>query len=103
MAETPTGKTRRPGMFTKSVNFSGTLAGIPKPLPPNELWQVWYRPNHGKRPPLPPPGRSLYSVISTPDFFHPSSPHMSLSRPKSLSAVRELWTVPRVAGWKWPN
>ena len=49
--------------------------------------------------PLPPPGRSLLYVISTPDFFHPTSPHMSLFRLKLLSAVRESRTVPRVAGW----
>jgi hypothetical protein len=103
MVETPPGETRHPGMFTRSVNFPGTLAGIPKPLPSIDLRHGMNGCTPRQTTPQPPPGRSLYSVISTPDFFHPSSPHMSLSRPKSLSAVRELWTVPRVAGWKWPN
>jgi hypothetical protein len=45
----------------------------------------------------PPPNRSVYFVNTPPDFFHPSSPHTPLSRPKLRFAVRKSRTSPRVA------
>jgi hypothetical protein len=77
MPEASPGKTRRPGMFTKSVNFPGTLAGTRKSRRAIDLRSLPIRSEPWQTTPLPPPGRSLLSVISTPDFFHPSSPHMS--------------------------
>ena len=82
MRNRPSWKNRPPGIITKMVNFDGTLVGKPNPLPANGLRSVCDHANHAKRRGPTPPKRSVYFVNPPPDFFHPHSPHMSLSRPK---------------------
>ena len=82
MHDAPGWKNRLPGILTKMVNFDGTLVEKRKSIPCLDLRPVSWHAIHAETTPLPPPKRSADFVNTPPDFFHPYSPHMSLSRPK---------------------
>ena len=76
-------------MFTKLVNNPGTLTGIPNPLPRLDLRQVWYRPNHGFRPPYPPQAEVSYMSYPLLTFFTPLAPICRFPPPKPVSHFLE--------------
>ena len=86
-----------PGYLTMLQGRSNAVpfrTARPKSFRGRELRLAVGNANHARREPPPPPKRITYFVNTTPDFFHPSSPHTPRPPQTRLSAVRESRTLP---------